>query len=104
MATDRIISLTVGTKEAEEWFRTFQEISELAANLGASHHYVSVSSSVCAETFETEMEVGNDDLYYDENTLMKVREALGKFLKDDHQIKDVINEMRNAGILFRERR
>lgn len=44
------------------------------------------------------------DLYYDEHTIKKVRDALeragvtGSFTKDA-----CINEMENAGILFRER-
>jgi hypothetical protein len=98
--TNRLISLTVGTQEAEEWFRTFQEISELAANLGASHHYVSVSSIDPEEQSEEDYE----DLYYDEKTLEKVGRVLLNHGIDLERIPSVLSEMKNAGILFRERR
>lgn len=104
---DRLISLTVGTKEAEEWFRTFQEISELGANLGASHHYVSVSST----DLGSDKEPDEDDLeqtYHDDNTMRKVRVAVGRAVlvhtdANADLVTDIINEIQNAGILFRER-
>jgi capsule polysaccharide export protein KpsC/LpsZ len=107
--TTRLINLTISTKGAEEWFTTFQEISELAANLGASHDYVSVSSVVPDETSE---DVPDEDLYDDEETLIKVNQAIRRaFLQhgasDDVVVNqfviDAISEMQNAGILFRER-
>lgn len=97
---NRMISLTVGTQEAEEWIRTFQEISELATNLGVAHHYVSVSSSVLDE----QSEEPDENLVYDENTLQKVRTVLRQYGMTDELVTDVINEMLNIGLLFRERR
>lgn len=100
MSVERLISVTVGTKEAEEWFATFQELSELAANLGAAHHYVSVSSVVRDEQSEDDY----DDLYYDDKTLDKVRTALREHGMGHTLITSAISDMQNAGILFRERR
>lgn len=41
--------------------------------------------------------------HFDEATLFKVFSALRKSGLEDHQADDAINEMQNAGILFRER-
>lgn len=108
--TDRLISLTVGTKGAEEWFRAFQDLSELANNLGNVHHYVSVSSSALGDE---EPDPVSDDLYHDENTLRKVHETLvivlsrsgaGTHMAGEDIATNIIGELQNAGILFRERR
>lgn len=40
---------------------------------------------------------------YDANTLFKVRDALRRAGLDDDAILAAINELHNAGILFRER-
>lgn len=40
---------------------------------------------------------------HDEQTLFKVRDSLLKVGLDDNEVDDSINEMLNAGILFRER-
>lgn len=99
--TDRLISLTVGTKEAAEWFNTFQQMGNLANDLGKTHHYVSISSTEVDG--EEESYDGEENLYYDHHTLNKVRFALTKVL-DDTGVNVAINEMLNAGIVFRERR
>jgi hypothetical protein len=106
--TNHLISLTVGTEGAEEWFRAFQDLSELANNLGTVHHYVSVSSSAVGNE---ESDPIDDDVYYDDNTMVKVREALvstlsrlGSGTSASQAADAVILELQNAGILFRERR
>lgn len=102
-----LISLSVGTKDAEVWHQTYQELSELAANLGAVHDYVTVSSALVGGDDDVETE---DELYHDEETLTKVHAAIGKALlantDEAHPdwITDIITEIQNAGILFRERR
>lgn len=98
---DRLISLSVGTDGAEDYFRTFQDISELARNLGAVHDYVTVSASAVVGGSDDEPD---EDLFYDENTLVKVREAImRRGIKDDLATL-IITDLQNAGILFRERR
>jgi hypothetical protein len=108
--TDRLISLTVGTKGAEEWFRSFQDLSELANNLGNVHHYVSLSSSAMGDE---EPDPIDNDLYYDENTLRKVHNELvivlsrcgaGEHMASEDLATTIIGELQNSGILFRERR
>lgn len=63
----------------------------------------------------TPAQTGTEHLYHDENTLPKVRDAIKKGVRDfiadrllgrakhDGFIDNVINELQNAGILFRER-
>lgn len=107
--TDRIISLSVGTKSDDEWTHTFHQISAIATDLdrASDFTYVSVSSSI----------VGDDDpidsdgeLYYDQETLTKVRRALWNVLANKTEdlpasvLDDLISGMQNEGILFRERR
>lgn len=100
--TNRLISLTVGTEGAEEWYRTFQDLSELATNLGAVHQYVSIASSAIEEDDEDDAASNHDPegLYYDEYTMIKVYKTLEDYTT---RPEDIINSLLNAGILFRER-
>lgn len=111
--TKRITSLSVTTNGAEEWFRLFQELSELAGNLGAVHEHINVSATMLSED-DNEPECDPQGLYCDENTLLKVQSALNSVMrvvcKDeqpefiDDIVMDAISAMQNAGILFRERK
>lgn len=100
-----LISLSIGTVGADDHARTFQEMSELSANLAPSHPYVSLSSNLADDN-----DVPDEDIFYDEQTLFKVRDAVEKAitvhfgLGNPKVTTDVIIEMQNAGILFRERR
>lgn len=96
----RLISMTVGTKQPEEWFQTFQELSELAANLVVSHHYVTISS---IDSDECDNEDTSEQLYHNDDTLVKVRTIFKKFL-DDVEIDVAMSVLQNAGIVFCERR
>jgi hypothetical protein len=98
---DRIISLGVGTEGAEDYFSTFQDISELARNLGATHDYVNVSARAVVEDSEDEKA---EELYHDENTIAKVRSVLQSHGLTDDQANSIINGFQNFGLLFRERR
>lgn len=105
---DRMISLSIGTVGAEEWMQVFQDISELARGMGTDR-YVSVSSTPIDDIPEDPPET-EDELYYDDQTLEKVRDALAEILIENHSarsmqdiITDCIGAMQNAGILFRER-
>jgi len=105
--TDRITTLSVGTKGAEEWFRLFEQLSVLANRLGSSHHHVSISATAIDE-IEVDDEP-HENLHYDEFTIMKVRSAIIKALHDnlgdppENLVDDLVGAMLNAGILFRER-
>jgi hypothetical protein len=98
---DRLISLSVGTEGDEAWASTFQDLSELARNLGDAHGYVSVSSSPLGEDSDDAPE---EDLFYDEETLFKVMRVLRERGLSRVRVESVINDLQNAGILFRERR
>lgn len=99
---DRLISLGVGTDGDDDYFQTHQDLSELARNLGATHNYVSMmAQSVVDDDSDTDEE----ELYYDENTLFKVREAMmiNGWITGE-MCDEIINRLQNAGILFRERK
>jgi len=44
-----------------------------------------------------------DEVYYDDKTLDKVREVLENYLEFKSDADDIINDLHNVGILFRER-
>lgn len=94
----RVVRLDIGTVGAEDYFTTFQDISELARNLGVAHEYVSVSCGVVGEEGELK------NLHHDENTLVKVHEAIVKEGLNEQSATEIITTLQNAGILFRERR
>lgn len=58
--------------------------------------------SVVSKTIDRLAVEGWEPTTHSEETLMKVRRALGRTL-DSQQVTDCISEMQNAGILFRER-
>lgn len=98
---DRIISLSVGTNGAEDYFGTFQDISELANNLGKAHDYVTVSAHKVDEDPDGEGKL--EECYYDENTLFKAHTAIRDCGFTEKTAFDIITALQNAGILFRER-
>ncbi len=59
------------------------------------------------KALNTRHEEQSEDLFHDEGTLMKVRHAFWEVLGNtvrERQITDIISEMQNTGLLFRERR
>lgn len=107
MAT-RVVSLTIGTREDDEWKHVFEMLSQIGAELGVTHHYASVTS---VDTDANDVDdVDPDELTDDENTLAKVRIALHNTLWGklpvagfDDVIMDIVNDLQNMGIFFRER-
>jgi hypothetical protein len=100
VAMDRLISLTVGTVGDDEYCATMQDVSELAVALGAKHDYVSLS----AHAFDAAESDEDDELYYDDKTLEKVTNVLRSHGLSSQLVTDLISDLQNAGILFRERR
>lgn len=104
----RMINMSVGVSEAEDEHRhVFAYLADIAGELTQTHEYVSLTSNKLNEEIEIEEEV----LYHDENTLSRVREAIKEALapygmggEGDTSVTDIINELQNAGIFFRERR
>ena len=107
--TERMTSLTVYTLEAEEGLDVIKILNDIGAEMALNHQSVTVSTHKMGDRLDGDDDP--DELYHDENTLMKVREALGHVLVRrregwtmDELVTDLIGEMQNAGILFRERR
>lgn len=44
-----------------------------------------------------------DEVYYDDKTLDKVRKVLENYVAFEKDVTDVITDLQNVGILFRER-
>lgn len=103
MQMDHMISLSVGTQGPENFGRVFQDLSELARNLNEAHSFVSVSASAVGEDPDDVDYCNREHLRHDDNTLLKVREALARVGLTDSVIEGCIADMQNNGILFRER-
>lgn len=101
--SDRVVSLSVATTGSEDFFGIFQDLSELARNLGVNHNYVSVTTTLVDDDEDPHDEPAGEDLYYDDNTLEKVREVMMNCGLTGDVVIAVINDLQNAGILFRER-
>lgn len=103
---DRLVSLSVGTEGAEDYFSTYQDISELARNLGGVHSYVTVTAQTISPDGEDEPDDGPNDeeLYHDDQTIPKFRAVLKDYGLSDKTVSDLISNLHAAGILFRERR
>lgn len=104
----RMITLTVGTRDETEWKHSFDLISQVGAELAMTHHYASVTTFDPNEIDDNE----SDELDHDENTLMKVRDALVRELVAsgavpppliERIVTDCISGMQKAGVYFRER-
>ena len=105
---DRLISLSVGVTGVEDYVRTFEDISELARNMVESHEYVNVSASVIGAPDEDEPCCKHEHLHYDDQTLVKVRQTLmdsvAPYGYSDYVVDQLLYDLQNAGILFRERK
>lgn len=106
---DSMVMLSVGTNGSEDRANVFQDLSELARNLDATHGYVSVSTSRVGEDPDNDVDYCNrEHLRHDANTLFKIRIALTTALgssgvHNEEVVDNCITELQNAGILFRER-
>ena len=66
-------------------------------------HYMDVALAVADAVLALLPGRTVEETYHDEYTLVKVYWSLGRCGLGDVQITDAVNEMQNAGILFRER-
>ena len=109
--TDRMISMSLITDGAESWMESFQKVSEIATDLEKSESFKHISvTATRMDVDDSAPEIDPQGLYFDENTLTKVRRALKHVLEQRAQyvpesmITDLVIEMQNEGILFREQR
>lgn len=102
------LNMNVQTTTAEEWRRVWGDFNELADGYAKLFSTISVSSFDLNVSDQDQRP--DEELFYDEQTLQKVRNALilamNKRAIDtlgNGIVDSLINEMQNAGILFRER-
>lgn len=94
-----MLSLTVQTSDKEEWKILWMGFAKLASELeAATSNQVNVSSVLLDD-----VEDFGEELRYDDGTLNRVLEALVRSGITECRAGVAINEMLNAGILFRER-
>jgi hypothetical protein len=90
------IMFTVAAADATEWDQLWERFQELARELGPRHPDLHLSSHLAGPVLE-------DEEYFDETTMFKVIDALVRAGITPAHARDCVNEMQNAGILFRER-
>lgn len=95
------VNLSALVSDPEQWNDIYKEFTGVAREWGERVEYISVSSSELGEEVEV---VEEDELYHDENTLNKTREAIIEAGFSKPQAYLIIEALHNAGILFRERR
>lgn len=96
-----IISLSVVASDLPQADRAFAKMS--ATGLDLSHD--SVSQMVSKHKYDTDDSDTEEGEYFDDFTMIKVMRALDAAGINKYDIKmDIVNQILNAGILFRERR
>ncbi len=103
------LALNVHVNTPEDFEFVWSFFSENAKKLGQKLPYVNTESWLIGAN---EPGVDEEDLYHDEDTLNKTANAISKTLaafrksalRHDQVAQNIIDEMLNAGILFRERR
>lgn len=104
MKATHALSLYVNTATPEQFNTVFDRLTLQAKALGDEYPYVGVSSHLMGDDVELE---SDDALIYDEDTMRKVHDAIFHVIggtRDNPTITDIINQMQDYGILFRERR
>lgn len=102
--TSHLITLSVGTDTSEQHKAVYSLLSDIGSEMGLDYHYASVTS------IDTDRPNDGDDEFYDAETLNRVREAIARAIETrvktapESMVTDIISELGNAGILFRERR
>lgn len=91
------VSLNVMASTQDQRVEAFRTLTDVAVNIEGQY------SSVVVSSHSFELEQDEDDIYYDEYTLLKVVHALREAGISDDQADAAINQMQNRGILFRER-
>lgn len=105
-----LISLSVGTSGADDHAETFDGVTNFGKMLAANHGYVNISSQLVGveEVEEEDLETENvgctrEHLHHDEQTLVKFYTVLSEHGVSEVVIREIVNDLQNAGILFRER-
>lgn len=100
-----IVSLSVGASGPDDHAATFQDISELSRSLATTHSYVNVTSQLAGyeDADEEDADCSREHVSHTERTLVHVRRVMIEHGVTPESVDDLINELHNAGIVFRER-
>lgn len=99
----RSVGISALVSDEDQFDTIYKEFTGIAKERALQVDHISVYSTTVGEE---EIEVEEEGVeYHDENTLVKVREALREAgVLNDDVAQQLINSMQNYGILFRERR
>ena len=120
MTWTHLVSLGVGVDNPEHHQEIFDELTQLGSRVATKYTYVSVSSTANDvdyeedDTIETPDECNEEHLYYDGDTMRKVYAAIAHGVYEviydeapspgrDPRVDAIVNQLQNAGIIFRER-
>lgn len=99
---EHTVTLTVTTKDRDEWLHAWNFLSQAANNLN-ENVVVSSHEVPTDEEIQNQRHYFETDIYYDENTVLKVYLALMEMGLDSEKTTEIIQTLQNNGILFRER-
>ena len=106
----RMVSLSTVAIGGEEYAKTFKTMADLGLTLSETSEYVSMSATLMDDSVvsKVESDCGCEKTFYDDETLKKVYRAIKDILHHDqldaHQVaNDILVNLQNHGILFRER-
>lgn len=94
----RIITLSAMTNNEEAADAIHEDFFEMSKNLSRSGQ-----ANVTVSSYIEEEEAAIEKVHYDDETMWTVREAMGKTGLKATSVEEIINNLQNAGILFRER-
>jgi hypothetical protein len=96
-----MVGLYVRTDGQEDFAKTFQLFSNMALDVGEDHEHVTLSSHQMLDSEPDGYEY--EEVRYNEQTMVKVRDAIRVEGLKERVVDDIVNRLQNAGILFRER-
>lgn len=101
-AGEFVVSLNVTVHNRQEWTEAWNALSQVADGIGGET-LLSSREVPPVSKIEDIRHYPETDLYYDENTVLKVYLALREMGIDENKVSEIITEIQNNGILFRER-
>lgn len=103
-----MVSLSLKTNSEMDWTAAFSALSDFCMSHNESFSYISLSTTDIDDLMNAPDE--DEEVVFTENTMAMVYDAIRyeirktNFNVQSHQaVEDIVNALRNAGILFRER-
>jgi hypothetical protein len=96
----RVVHLSVHTYNDDKWDHAWGRLTKLTHELGEEYLHVSLTTS---RLDDSEIEEGE---YFDDQTIIKVVDTIKRTMPGltEGMAREIINDLHNAGILFRERK